>query len=118
PLKTAARDFLGAPRKGRGATDNREGRHEKQTVELQDDGWVGDETEDGTPGAPNDDRRIPTTVTDEQARSLIQTNDSPDAGPAATINPYRGCEHGCIYCYARPSHSYLGLSPGLDFETR
>jgi DNA repair photolyase len=110
PLKTVARDFHGAPRKGRGATDNREGRYETQTVELQDDGW--------TPDAPGDDRRIATTLTEETARSLIQTNDSPDAGPEATINPYRGCEHGCIYCYARPSHSYLGLSPGLDFETR
>lgn len=110
PLKTVARDFHGAPRKGRGATDNREGRHETRTVELQDDGWIAD--------TPGDDRRIATTVTEEHARSLIQTNDSPDNGPGATINPYRGCEHGCVYCYARPSHSYLGLSPGLDFETR
>lgn len=110
PLKTVARDFHGAPRKGRGAPDNREGRYEKRTVELEDDGWAPDE--------PEDDRRVATTVTDEHARSLIQTNDSPDNGPGATINPYRGCEHGCIYCYARPSHSYLGLSPGLDFETR
>ncbi len=110
PMKTVACDFHGAPVKGRGATDNREGRHEKQTVELQDDGWMAD--------TPEDDRRVATTVTEEQARSLIQTNDSPDTGASATINPYRGCEHGCIYCYARPSHSYLGLSPGLDFETR
>lgn len=110
PLKTVASDFHGAPRKGRGATDNREGRHETRSVELLDDGW--------TPELPEDDRRIATTVTDEQARSLIRRNESPDNGPPATINPYRGCEHGCIYCYARPSHSYLGLSPGLDFETR
>ncbi len=109
-LKTVANDFHGAPAKGRGATDNREGRYERQQVEAVDDGWQ--------PDLPEDDRRIATTVTSEQARSLIQRNDSPDAGPAATINPYRGCEHGCIYCYARPSHSYLGLSPGLDFETR
>ncbi len=109
-LKTVANDFHGAPAKGRGATDNREGRYERQQVDAIDDGWL--------PDLPEDDRRIATTVTSEQARSLIQRNESPDAGPAATINPYRGCEHGCIYCYARPSHSYLGLSPGLDFETR
>ena len=125
PLKTAAQDFEGSPRKGRGATDNREGRYEKQTIELQDDGWARDVSHEpadddaaGRSGASDEVRRIPTVVTDEQARSLIQTNQSPDAGPGATINPYRGCEHGCIYCYARPSHSYLGLSPGLDFETR
>jgi DNA repair photolyase len=125
PLKTAAQDFEGSPRKGRGATDNREGRYEKQTIELEDDGWACDVSHEpadddaaGRSGALDEVRQIPTVVTDEQARSLIQTNQSPDAGPGATINPYRGCEHGCIYCYARPSHSYLGLSPGLDFETR
>ncbi len=59
-----------------------------------------------------------TEVTDERARSVISRNDSPDIGFSQAINPYRGCEHGCIYCYARPSHSYLNLSPGLDFETR
>lgn len=109
-LKTVANDFHGAPAKGRAATDNREGRYEQRQVDAVDDGW--------SPDLPADDRRIATVITDETARSLIQRNDSPDSGPTATINPYRGCEHGCIYCYARPSHSYLGLSPGLDFETR
>ncbi len=108
-LKTVANDFHGAPAKGRGATDNREGRHETRQVDAVDDGWLPDLPED---------RCVATTVSTERARSLIQRNHSPDNGPAATINPYRGCEHGCIYCYARPSHSYLGLSPGLDFETR
>lgn len=112
-LKTVTDDFRRAPRKGRGATDNREGRFETTRVELQDDGWTPDPLDQD-----DDSRRLPTTVTDEQARSLLRRNDSPDAGPEQTINPYRGCEHGCIYCYARPSHSYLGLSPGLDFETR
>ncbi len=59
-----------------------------------------------------------TEVTLEQARSILSANDSPDIGFDLSINPYRGCEHGCIYCYARPTHSYLNLSPGLDFETR
>ena len=112
-LKTVSNDFRRVPRKGRGATDNREGRFETRTVELQDDGWTPDPLDQA-----DDSRRLPTTVTDEQARSLLRRNDSPDAGPDLTLNPYRGCEHGCIYCYARPSHSYLGLSPGLDFETR
>ena len=61
---------------------------------------------------------VSTTVTFETARSVITRNDSPDIGFDRSINPYRGCEHGCIYCYARPTHSYLNLSPGLDFETR
>ena len=61
---------------------------------------------------------VPTVVTEEHARSILSGNDSPDIGFDLSINPYRGCEHGCIYCYARPTHSYLDLSPGLDFETR
>ncbi len=109
-LKSTANDFDRGAAKGRGAVDNREGRYEKLQVQVEDDGWHG-EVED--PPA-----RLATTLTEETARSLVQRNDSPDNGPDATINPYRGCEHGCIYCYARPSHSYLGLSPGLDFETR
>jgi DNA repair photolyase len=62
--------------------------------------------------------RPQTTVTEEHARSIISRNDSPDVGFAASVNPYRGCEHGCVYCFARPSHAYLDLSPGLDFETK
>jgi len=95
--------------KGRGAADNPQNRFERQTREDFDDGWVGDE----------DARRGPRTeVTLTQARTIISHNDSPDIPFTRSINPYQGCEHGCIYCYARPSHAYLGLSPGLDFETK
>ena len=63
--------------------------------------------------------RIPDTqVTEERARSIVSRNDSPDIGFSQSVNPYRGCEHGCVYCFARPSHAYLDLSPGLDFETK
>ena len=95
--------------RGRGARSNAGGRYEKETREAFDDGWTG---EDGEPA------QITTTVTAEKAKVLISRNDSPDVGFSASINPYRGCEHGCIYCYARPAHAYMGLSPGLDFETR
>lgn len=95
--------------KGRGATLQIEGRFESAARERVDDGW-------GTI-----DEALPpfkTTVTVEQARTVIQRHDSPDLPFAQSLNAYRGCEHGCIYCYARPSHAYLNLSPGLDFETR
>src|SRR3546814_4848467 len=59
-----------------------------------------------------------TRVTEERARSIVSRNQSPDVGFSQSVNPYRGCEHGCVYCFARPSHAYLDLSPGLDFETR
>ncbi len=95
--------------KGRGAASNREGRFESSRDETFDDGW----TRDDEP-APN----IETHVTHARARTIISRNDSPDIPFDQSINPYRGCEHGCIYCYARPSHSYLNLSPGLDFETK
>src|SRR5215831_747601 len=95
--------------KGRGAASNPEGRFETQTQVGVDDGW---EREADEPS------REPTTVTEELARSIISRNDSPDIPFEQSINPYRGCEHGCIYCYARPSHAYLNLSPGLDFETK
>ncbi|MDP6604577.1 MAG: PA0069 family radical SAM protein [Rhodospirillales bacterium] len=97
------------PRKGRGAVTNRSGRHERLTRIRVDDGWARPEDED---------RRIATTVSIDSSRSVISRNDSPDVGFEQSINPYRGCEHGCVYCYARPSHAWLGLSPGLDFETR
>lgn len=96
-------------RKGRGAASNPEGRFETHARRAIDDGWTPD-TEPET--------RPATTVTEETARSIIARNDSPDIPFTQSINPYRGCEHGCIYCYARPSHAYLNLSPGLDFETR
>lgn len=95
--------------KGRGAASNREGRFEALATTLEDDGWYHEEA-----GRP----RPPTQVAIERARSIISRNESPDIPFTQSINPYRGCEHGCNYCYARPTHSYLNLSPGLDFETR
>lgn len=97
------------PRKGRGAGVSPDPRFLSESREDFDDGWGEDEVEP----AP-----LPTTVTPERARSIIATNDSPDIPFEQSINPYRGCEHGCVYCYARPTHAYLDLSPGLDFETR
>jgi len=97
--------------KGRGAASNPEGRFESIRHQAEDDGWPRQLLDEDTP-------RPRTEVTEERARRVISRNDSPDIGFSQAINPYRGCEHGCIYCYARPSHSYLGLSPGLDFETR
>jgi DNA repair photolyase len=96
-------------RKGRGAASNASGRFEGEERVAFDDGW-------GTA-----DLELPpvrTTLTVDATRTIIARNDSPDIGFDRSINPYRGCEHGCIYCYARPSHAFLGLSPGLDFETR
>ena len=95
--------------RGRGARSNASGRFEAQAREDFDDGWT---LEDPTP------EQIETTVSPEKAKVIISRNDSPDVGFSASINPYRGCEHGCIYCYARPAHAYMGLSPGLDFETK
>jgi len=95
-------------RKGRGACSNPAGRYEPWAVEPADDGWPVDEPDP----APR------TTVEWDRARSVIARNGSPDVPFDRSVNPYRGCEHGCIYCYARPSHARLGLSPGLDFETR
>jgi DNA repair photolyase len=98
-----------APAKGRGAVGNPQGRFEVHGREAVDDGWYGGDGE-----APP----LPTTVAVERARSIISRNQSPDVPFNLSVNPYRGCEHGCVYCYARPNHSYLGLSPGLDFERR
>jgi len=97
--------------KGRGAASNPAGRFESEHHQAEDDGWPEARLAEGTP-------RPRTEVTPERARSVITRNDSPDVGFDQALNPYRGCEHGCIYCFARPSHSYLNLSPGLDFETR
>ena len=96
--------------KGRGAASNPVGRFESVDTESFDDGWYRDE-EDEVP-------KPTTQVMIERARSIIATNDSPDIGFDRSINPYRGCEHGCVYCFARPSHAYLNLSPGIDFETK
>ncbi|MEO7149042.1 MAG: PA0069 family radical SAM protein [Rhodanobacteraceae bacterium] len=99
------------PCKGRGALSNPEGRFEKTVHRPEDDGWTHEDYNDPP-------RRPATTVTVERARSIISRNDSPDVPFEQSINPYKGCEHGCVYCFARPSHAYLNLSPGLDFETR
>ena len=99
------------PIKGRGTPERLAHRFERDAREPFDDGW---EAEPDDPDAPPP----ATEVTPEQARSLLAANDSPDIPFDRSINPYRGCEHGCSYCYARPTHSYLNLSPGLDFETR
>ena len=104
----------GAPAKGRGATFNPHNRFMRDQREAVDDGWA------ASPAAEDDVARpAPKTIVRIQpARTIIARNDSPDIPFAQSINPYQGCEHGCIYCYARPSHAYLDLSPGLDFETR
>lgn len=94
--------------KNRGALSNPPGRFERQQVEAIDDGWYQDEVPES----------IETTLEPDRAREVISTNDSPDVPFEQSINPYRGCSHACVYCYARPSHAYMGLSPGIDFETR
>ncbi|MDW2981247.1 MAG: PA0069 family radical SAM protein [Rhodanobacter sp.] len=97
--------------KGRGAASNPEGRFESIRHHAEDDGWQSALLDEEAP-------RPQTCVTEERAKSVITRNDSPDIAFEQALNPYRGCEHGCIYCFARPSHSYLNLSPGLDFETK
>ena len=97
------------PPHGRGAKSNATGRYESFTHHAFDDGWTPDDEEPP---------RLQTTLQEEKARKIITHNDSPDIGFSSSINPYRGCEHGCIYCFARPSHAYMGLSPGIDFETK
>lgn len=96
--------------KGRGAVTNMAGRYETQVTEIIDDGWWHDDQDQLATSK--------TCVTHEVAKTILTRNQSPDLPFSVSLNPYRGCEHGCIYCFARPTHSYLGLSPGLDFETR
>jgi DNA repair photolyase len=96
-------------RKGRGAVSNATGRFEPERRGRIDDGWGGADA----PAAPLD-----TVYARDSAKTIITRNDSPDVPFERSINPYRGCEHGCVYCFARPTHAYLGLSPGLDFESR
>jgi DNA repair photolyase len=99
------------PPKGRGATFNPPNRFRRDEREAFDDGWDSGTGEDEAPPPK-------TVVRIQQARTIIARNDSPDIPFNQSINPYQGCEHGCIYCYARPSHAYLDLSPGIDFETK
>src|SRR3984885_7904726 len=99
--------------RGRGALSNHAGRYEKQTRVLVDDGW-----DDGWRPDDNAPPPLRTQVIHDASRSIIAHNKSPDLSFDRSINPYRGCEHGCIYCFARPTHAYLGLSPGVDFESR
>ena len=103
---------MGAAIKGRGSRGYLPGRFEVTVNETVDDGWEPDAAEEFAEVLPR------TQVREETARSIISRNQSPDIGFSQSVNPYRGCEHGCSYCFARPSHAYLGLSPGLDFETR
>ncbi len=111
---------LARRRRGRGAVSNRSGRYEAAERVAVDDGWDSwaasadpdvDPEELGPPP-------LPTTVQVDRSRTVITRNQSPDVPFDRSINPYRGCEHGCVYCFARPTHAWLGLSPGLDFETR
>ncbi len=95
-------------RRGRGARSNRSGRYESEERVGFDDGWE----------SLGELEALGTEVREEPARTIITNNDSPDISFDRSINPYRGCEHGCIYCYARPTHCYLGHSAGLDFETK
>src|ERR1700726_777189 len=95
-------------RRGRGAQSNASGRYEAEARVAFDDGWQS--LEELPP--------FKTTVGVDTSRKVITRNESPDIGFDRSINPYRGCEHGCVYCFARPSHAYLGLSPGLDFESK
>ena len=101
PRSTAER------RRGRGAQSNASGRYEPLARVAFDDGW---QSLEELPA-------FKTTVTVDATRKIITRNDSPDISFDRSINPYRGCEHGCIYCFARPTHAFLGLSPGLDFRS-
>ena len=100
---------LTEPARGRGALGNPDNRFDEFSRELVDDGW-------DNLDQPTDPVR--TTLTVDSAKSIISYNQSPDVPFDRSVNPYRGCEHGCVYCFARPTHAWLGLSPGLDFESK
>jgi DNA repair photolyase len=99
--------------RGRGAVSNAVGRYEKHARVLLDDGW-----DDGWRAGDDPPPPIKTEIIRDATRTIIARNQSPDISFDQSINPYRGCEHGCIYCFARPTHAYLGMSPGVDFESR
>ncbi|MDJ0895217.1 MAG: PA0069 family radical SAM protein [Alphaproteobacteria bacterium] len=99
-------------RRGRGSLSNRSGRYEAEDRTAVDDGWDSWQPDDWEPPS------LRTTLTPDASRRVITRNQSPDVPFDRSINPYRGCEHGCVYCFARPTHAWLGLSPGLDFESR
>ncbi len=103
--------------RGRGAGFNPPNRYETIRLDPFFDGWEPEALPD-MGGGGQQPATVPTTVTVDATRTVIARNESPDVGFDRSINPYRGCEHGCVYCYARPSHAWLGLSPGVDFETR
>jgi DNA repair photolyase len=109
PMSDSDSSSMSRLHRGRGALSNVDGRFEPYVHEAVDDGW-------GSADEPLTPHR--TTVQEDRARSVIVHQKSPDLPFEQSVNPYRGCEHGCIYCYARPSHAWLGLSPGLDFETK
>ncbi|RQP22109.1 PA0069 family radical SAM protein [Piscinibacter terrae] len=102
-----------APVKGRGTAWAIEHRYSSQVSESFDDGW-------GTAEQEATEEHLPpaTQIIEERVKSVLSSNESPDIGFDLSVNPYRGCEHGCVYCFARPTHSYLNMSPGLDFETK
>jgi DNA repair photolyase len=112
PLRPPDPRLRAAPVKGRGTATRIAHRFTCTEKGREDDGWPGDADDDGLGGG------VSTEVVLERARSILARNDSPDIPFTWSLNPYRGCEHGCIYCYARPTHSYLNLSPGLDFESK
>lgn len=100
-----------SPIKGRGAVSNVSGRFEPHARVVVDDGWHLSEDEEGSP-------KLKTEVTRERVKTALTRNSSPDIVFDRSLNPYRGCEHGCVYCYARPTHAYMNLSPGIDFESK
>ncbi|HWA31192.1 MAG TPA: PA0069 family radical SAM protein [Rhizomicrobium sp.] len=107
---TTVLDITADPRhlRGRGAVSNASGRYEKETRVLVDDGW----------NAEDEEPSLKTEILRDTSRTIITRNNSPDISFSQSINPYKGCEHGCIYCFARPTHAYLGFSPGTDFESK
>jgi DNA repair photolyase len=108
----AQSEQLKTVRKGRGAVTNPANRFDSEVTSPFDDGW------DTIPAELQDMPPLPTELIRDTTRGIISYNQSPDIGFDRSVNPYRGCEHGCVYCFARPTHAYLGYSPGLDFETK